>query len=326
MLGLEKVRLYAAPGTYNRFNGLGAGALVWPLLGNGHAKFDALARLYGEEMASVTCTMARERFELVGDAAKADWAVIEPGPGERGPRWAGERPRRLIFRPEDAGHLEDPDEEPGDLEIRRSVDPADPRWARGDRVVQPAFPHRDWPGNEMGLEPRPLPANGPVRVGFCGQTRHREDWIEALRRVEPPLQPDVVTRLAFTPRSSAFPLLREQYWEHLNGCHYILCPPGAGRYTYRFYETLSAGRIPILTPDAGREAWFPATPRRAYVRMAPGETINEAVERHLSGIGGTKGLRNAKDLAQLARIAWEAFLSPAGWLLPLYTVLRGGVK
>ena len=40
--------------------------------------------------------------------------------------------------------------------------------------------------------------------------------------------------------------LRNEYKQNMLGSDYVLCLRGAGNYSFRFYETLSAGRIPLL--------------------------------------------------------------------------------
>ena len=40
--------------------------------------------------------------------------------------------------------------------------------------------------------------------------------------------------------------IREQYWNNLLESDYVVCVRGAGNFSYRFYEALSAGRIPLL--------------------------------------------------------------------------------
>jgi hypothetical protein len=45
--------------------------------------------------------------------------------------------------------------------------------------------------------------------------------------------------------------LVEEYNSELNSADYILCPRGAGNTSIRFYESLSAGRTPILVDSGG---------------------------------------------------------------------------
>ncbi len=60
-------------------------------------------------------------------------------------------------------------------------------------------------------------------------------------------------RSSFTAYSSNPNLekLIEEYNSELNGADYILCPRGAANTSMRFYESLSAGRTPILVDSGG---------------------------------------------------------------------------
>ena len=40
--------------------------------------------------------------------------------------------------------------------------------------------------------------------------------------------------------------MRQEYIDHLMRNDYILCPRGGGNYSHRVYETMAAGRIPVL--------------------------------------------------------------------------------
>lgn len=60
-------------------------------------------------------------------------------------------------------------------------------------------------------------------------------------------------RSSFTAYSSNPNLekLSDEYNSHLNSSDYILCPRGAGNTSIRFFESLSAGRTPILVDSGG---------------------------------------------------------------------------
>lgn len=63
----------------------------------------------------------------------------------------------------------------------------------------------------------------------------------------------VTKRSSFTAYSSNPNLekLSEEYNSDLNSSDYILCPRGAGNTSIRFFESLSAGRTPILVDSGG---------------------------------------------------------------------------
>ena len=66
--------------------------------------------------------------------------------------------------------------------------------------------------------------------------------------------PDVATRFITRDHysghaaagSSDMTGLRREYLENLIGSDYVLCVRGWGNFSFRFYETMSVGRVPIL--------------------------------------------------------------------------------
>jgi Exostosin family len=67
--------------------------------------------------------------------------------------------------------------------------------------------------------------------------------IEALRKLEASSLPvDIVRKGAFIPADEEV----KTYRNHLLKNTYILCPRGVENYSFRFYETLSWGRVPVL--------------------------------------------------------------------------------
>jgi len=107
---------------------------------------------------------------------------------------------------------------------------------------------------------------------------------------------------------------RTVYFEFLNnviGTDYTLCARGAGNFSYRFYETLAAGRVPLMIdtdcvlPFADKIDWS------RHCCIVP--------ERELKNIGSHllafHAKLNAETFAKLQsanRTLWESYLSPNG--------------
>lgn len=102
-----------------------------------------------------------------------------------------------------------------------------------------------WEGISKSFEP--LMDDDMPRVGFCGFLSH----------------PSRVTLLDEIKRSGSIEtnfIIRDQFWggkphdsqvvyefnENIKNNHFQVCNRGAGNFSMRFYQTLSAGRIPIL--------------------------------------------------------------------------------
>lgn len=122
-----------------------------------------------------------------------------------------------------------------------------------------------WPVHDKSPQPR---------VGFCGfvssalrrtmyrlQARRqkvlglalREQALRLLERSEA-IETTFVRRRQFWAGAlgrgfrdpQAVQRVRAEYWENVMNSDYTLCLRGAGNFSYRFYEVLSAGRIPIF--------------------------------------------------------------------------------
>jgi hypothetical protein len=138
--------------------------------------------------------------------------------------------------------------------------------------AMPAFASDPLTELQRPLQPRPK-QNIPS-IAFCGYVSHplarliyrlsgriekarglslRATALAAFRRC-PGIQTDFLTRNDYWAGAnkdrSAGPnakfQARAQFLENLLGNDYTLCIRGAGNFSYRFYETLAAGRIPLF--------------------------------------------------------------------------------
>lgn len=83
-------------------------------------------------------------------------------------------------------------------------------------------------------------------ISFCGcLTQTRYEVIEHLKLLN--VQTDFIIRTGFwAPEINSKIKARQEYNLNLLSNRYALCVRGAGNFSYRFYEALSFGRIPIL--------------------------------------------------------------------------------
>lgn len=97
---------------------------------------------------------------------------------------------------------------------------------------------------------------------------------------------------------------KQQYAQKILQSRYVLCPRGIGTSTFRLFETLQSGRVPVILSDA----WVPPAgidwsavslrvPERDLARLP--EICREALPRW-------------DDMAREARRVWEQWFSPAG--------------
>ena len=105
---------------------------------------------------------------------------------------------------------------------------------------------------------------------------------------------------------------RNEFFDNIRDSDYTLCARGSGNYSYRFYETLSCGRIPLflntdcVLPYHDRIAW------NQYCVWVDKKELNQIAERvtqfHRS-ISESEFLQLQRDCRKL----WEDYLSPEGF-------------
>lgn len=182
-------------------------------------------------------------------------------------------------------------------------------------------------------EKRPTPT-----VGFCGHvTPAWEQWLNTLRG-----QPDKaigmrLRRLALTAlrrgggagrvetnfverrhyhggalratNPAEVERIRREFIDNVLGSDYTLCVRGTGNFSYRFYEALSAGRIPLLIdtggglPFEGRIDW----PRHCVI--VPVSHIRTTGDR-LAEFHESLTPAQFADLQRANRALWEEWLNP----------------
>ena len=221
--------------------------------------------------------VGRELFELTGLAeadialfpGKWEQAIRDPKAIERAAELAAAAERHgkrvLVFFWSDS---EEPVPVPNAIVLRTSL------TRSGRRPGEFAMPSwsEDFLAAHLGGR-LPLRSKGaePV-VGFCGKAPQppagpRPRLARALRRLRPTppldyefIRADALDALArargvrtnfvlrgdFFGRLDDLPQLRREYVENMVASDYVLSVRGSGNYSYRFYETLSCGRIPLF--------------------------------------------------------------------------------
>jgi hypothetical protein len=115
--------------------------------------------------------------------------------------------------------------------------------------------------------------------------------------------------------------VRTEYVDNIVSSDYVLCARGHGNYSYRLYETLSLGRIPVLV-DTDCVLPFDSTidwrdycvwvDRREIPRI--GEKVTEFHERLSPG--------GFVELQQACRRLWETYLTPEGFFSHFHLLVR----
>jgi hypothetical protein len=107
--------------------------------------------------------------------------------------------------------------------------------------------------------------------------------------------------------------VRDEFVGNMFGCDYVLCARGAGNFSLRFYETLSAGRIPLLIdtdcalPLSDRIDW-----KRHCVFVEWGR-VREA-PRIVADFHASMSDAQFADLQAANRDLWDKYLNPLSFL------------
>jgi hypothetical protein len=114
-----------------------------------------------------------------------------------------------------------------------------------------------FPATTAPRQPHPTCPGGmrPV-VGFCGALYPRQPWRKPLidqLTADPRIVTNFVLRKGFWNQGAGGTIgdksLVVDFEENMKNSQFTVCCRGSGNFSFRFYETLAAGRIPALLDD-----------------------------------------------------------------------------
>ena len=83
-----------------------------------------------------------------------------------------------------------------------------------------------------------------VTIGYCGhQMFDRQKYLKHLEKV---CKTDFIYRKTFRAQEMNFEIAKKEFYENIKRNFFTFCYRGEGNFSYRFYETLMMGRIPLL--------------------------------------------------------------------------------
>jgi hypothetical protein len=102
------------------------------------------------------------------------------------------------------------------------------------------------------------------------------------------------------------------YFQNMHQSHYILCFRGWGNFSLRLYETLSAGRIPVIISSDNN---LPFTQKINWnlFPVIDNKNINHIAE-YISDFHASISEENFTDLQLKARDIWEEFITYQGFM------------
>jgi hypothetical protein len=181
------------------------------------------------------------------------------------------------------------------------------------------------PGSALPLRPK----LGRPRVGFCGYVprpgvvgrlrgvgRGHATRARALRALarSPELETRFVVRERFHGGS------RQEFLENLVESDYTLCTRGAGNFSYRLYETLACGRIPVFVNTDCVLPYEDEIDWRAICVWVEESELDEIGARVAAFHEGLSE-EDFRALQRECRRVWESWLSPEGFFANLHRLL-----
>jgi len=148
-------------------------------------------------------------------------------------------------------------------------------------------------------------------VSFCGVFSNpiRKNCIEILKNNNQ-IQTNFIIRDCFWGGSPHNQQVRTEYINNIINSDLVLCTRGAGNFSYRLYETLSCGRIPIFVntdcvlPCEDRIDW-----KKLCVFVDSPEELNNKINEFWQNASPTDYINRQKE----ARSIYEKFLAPDGF-------------
>lgn len=105
-----------------------------------------------------------------------------------------------------------------------------------------------WEGIEETNPPLQKTTSKPI-IGFCGlKNSHliREENIDFFENSNQ-INKNFIIREQFWGGSPHNPKIKQEFIDNIKSSHFNLCDRGNGNFSMRFYQTLSLGRIPIIS-------------------------------------------------------------------------------
>jgi len=273
------------------FNNAASTALpLYAVTTNIAAAWGAMERLYGPALDGGIRDEVRDLFREASDGICVDV-------------WPCEQPCDVLFDGDDFGHTRgnyDPR-----LVCKRSLGPE----RLPNEIGYPAWPYRE----VLDLNCGPAAVSDPPVVTFCGRSNRPPERCEFLNVFAESrgLAVHVTHRTVFRGGAAA------EYVSELRRSHFVLCPPGMGRYSYRFYEALAAGRVPVI-PKAGGHVVAPPE-LLTQARIVRADSVEDVLD-------AWEVLRPQwADVHARNRRAWLDLASPLGWLRTLAAEIRSRV-
>jgi hypothetical protein len=150
--------------------------------------------------------------------------------------------------------------------------------------------------------------------GFCGGITHhlRQDVLSIIYNSKE-IKSDLIIRQGFWAPELSKDEARIQFLNNMINNTFIICIRGAGNFSYRLYESMMMGRIPIIIDS---DSIFPFDDVIDYnsfsFRIDHREFIN--IIKILKDISNKLSDNDIMDMQKNSRNIWREYMSPEGWI------------
>jgi len=154
-----------------------------------------------------------------------------------------------------------------------------------------------------------------LNIGYCGHIEHgRKKYLSLLLRSD--IKTNFILRKGFWAPGIDKQTARKEYFENMENNLFVFCYRGCGNFSYRFYETLMMGRIPILiNTDCVFPFWNELKNNNIGLIIEEKNIIDNTVDL-ITEIKNyyNKYQTNFIDIQKNNRKIWETYYSPIGFL------------
>ena len=149
------------------------------------------------------------------------------------------------------------------------------------------------------------------RLGFCGAITHPiRGYVLDIVQKSTKIESEIILRTGFWAPELEKNEARNQYMRSLQDNTFILCMRGAGNFSYRLYETLMMGRIPIIINS---NQVFPFENKIDYSKFSLMINSPENIENQILNFLNSKSNEELITMQKTSRNFWQNFCSPEGW-------------
>tara|TARA_R110001592_G_scaffold327122_1_gene608209 strand:- start:9562 stop:11001 length:1440 start_codon:yes stop_codon:yes gene_type:complete len=146
-------------------------------------------------------------------------------------------------------------------------------------------------------------------VSFCGALTHpaRYECIKNLKDNNY-VYTNFIIRDSFWGGSPHNSIIREEYVDNIKESDMVLCSRGAGNFSYRLYEALSCGKIPIIIDTDISLPCYNVIDWEKFIITTP-SNINKDIKKWWDNMDDKK----YAEAQEYSRFIYEQYLTPSGF-------------